>query len=491
MLKGTVEDLLANRLDVDLKLTSTSTSIVVNVETKEGYPISYSYQITGSEDYKQEKNNLKESTYTFEKLKIDTEYNITVTVKNKAGLIKEIKRAIKTLAPAEPELEGMTPVIYKNNNWVVADTTKDKWYDYENQEWANAVLLKSGVSKTVGDTITVEGDNPEAIAMFVWIPRYEYKIVSDYNIDVNFISKSTTYENTNSDGYRIHPAFTFDSQELSGIWVGKFETSHTTLSASIEENNLGCSNNNCSNADGLRILPNVESLRYNDISNFFYAAQSMDNRLKISGDLHIMKNSEWGAVAYLSQSKYGKYGNTDYKDVNKEIYQNKSSGFITGNSNGTPSQASAITTQYTYDVELLGTGASTTGNITGIYDMSGGAWEYVMGYYESEHASLPWGSSSTENYAGFTVQIPSKYYDSYTSTILTEACGGGVCYGHALSETAGWYGDHANFAYSMSPWLARGGFYNYESTAGIYARNYASGILYGHASFRIVLTPTT
>ena len=36
------------------------------------------------------------------------------------------------------------------------------------------------------------------------------------------------------------------------------------------------------------------------------------------------KNSEWGAVAYLSKSIYGKQGNLNYIGSNKEIYQNKS-----------------------------------------------------------------------------------------------------------------------------------------------------------------------
>ena len=36
-------------------------------------------------------------------------------------------------------------------------------------------------------------------------------------------------------------------------------------------------------------------------------------------DIHIIKNSEWGAVAYLYHSKYGKYGNSLYSGANKEI----------------------------------------------------------------------------------------------------------------------------------------------------------------------------
>ena len=34
-----------------------------------------------------------------------------------------------------------------------------------------------------------------------------------------------------------------------------------------------------------------------------------------------------------------------------------------------------------------GVGASTTGTIYGVYDMSGGAWEYVMGNYNDIAAS--------------------------------------------------------------------------------------------------------
>ena len=32
----------------------------------------------------------------------------------------------------------------------------------------------------------------------------------------------------------------------------------------------------------------------------------------------MMKNMEWGAVAYLSHSKYGKYGNSMYEGSNKK-----------------------------------------------------------------------------------------------------------------------------------------------------------------------------
>ena len=73
--------------------------------------------------------------------------------------------------------------------------------------------------------------------MFVYIPRYEYKIEGQYGthtdgtvgtaelpgeIKVNFVPKSRT---TETSGYIMHPAFTFGSTQQSGIWIGKFETS--------------------------------------------------------------------------------------------------------------------------------------------------------------------------------------------------------------------------------------------------------------------------
>jgi len=80
----------------------------------------------------------------------------------------------KLLNGATPDLydNSLIPIIYENNNWKVADTTQ-KWYDYANQEWANAVILKSGVTKNIGAIVNVSS---EVQGMFVWIPKYEYKI---------------------------------------------------------------------------------------------------------------------------------------------------------------------------------------------------------------------------------------------------------------------------------------------------------------------------
>ena len=254
-------------------------------------------------------------------------------------------------------------------------------------------------------------------------------------------------------------------------------------------------------------------MQTNNASTYGFASDDSYN-------IHMAKNPEWGAVAYLSQSRYGKYGNPDYEGVNKEIYQNKSSSFITGSSNGTPSTEST-NPQVSYDTPYSGYGASTTGTIYGIYDMSGGSWEYVMGNYNRysgytarsytiEEAKTILGR--TDNQAigiwnsGFNgpvygkdsdgsemswttgVEFPEeKYFDLYTTSNGTTACNG-ACDGHALTETAGWYGDYAGFVNAASPWFVRGGDWGYSTSAGVFCSLNAGGLASGYAS-RAVLAP--
>ena len=78
----------------------------------------------------------------------------------------------------------------------------------------------------------------------------------------------------------------------------------------------------------------------------------------------MIKNTEWGAFTYLSQSKYGKYGNINYSGTNKEVAINNCSSYITGIGGDTVSASSSSTTctTNTYEMEK-GQAASTTGTI--------------------------------------------------------------------------------------------------------------------------------
>ena len=413
--------------------------------------------------------------------------------------------------PNAPELDsGMIAVKYENNNWVKADTTNtnNEWYNYEEKKWANAVTVSSStrssyLNASVGTVINMN----DIETMWVWIPRYSYTIGSvngtNYygkkgcyldseptqelpgEIDVRFVSNDIKDRGTaryvvddgiSDNSWYTPDAFTFGSVELSGIWVGKFETSSSNPSAS---NGGG----NTTSLDAM-IKPNITSWRTISISNAFNVSLKMNdsgNRYGFTSnvDTHMIKNSEWAAVSYLSQSKYGKIGNNDYSGANKEIYQNKSDSFITGCSWGNPSGGTSADygCQYTYDVEVNGTGASTTGTIYGIYDMSGGAWEYVMANYNDVVGN-----------SGFTSMPESKYYDKYTSDNILIACNGKECLSHSLSEANEWYSDYHNMINDIRSWLICGGRYANDIGTGVFAYNNPTGDSSWYTSFRLVIT---
>ena len=398
-----------------------------------------------------------------------------------------------------PQLDdGMIPVVISDTGVVqTINSTDSNWYNYKNKKWANVVLVNNRANYLNTTGVTVKED--DILAYYVWIPRYKYKIWSvdnnnkkgkEQEIEIVFENKNDSKTlGTQIGEYRTHPAFTFGGVELNGIWVGKFETTGT--------------------ADTPTIKPNLQSLRSQKISTQFATSQKLGTSTYGSTskvDAHMMKNSEWGAVAYLSHSKYG---------VNREVYINNSSGYYTGRSGGNVGGSTAIntvytdqtsTTQYnkygfyTWDGYLLSYGtntkttthdiskvASTTGNITGVYDMSGGAREYVMGYYSG--ASTTWGAASNGNNAGFSSKPASKYFDDYTTTNPLTACNGGICYGHALSETSNWYNDYAFFVNAEFPWFLRGGYHRDYAYAGAFSFANDYGNADGSSSFRVVLSP--
>ena len=415
-------------------------------------------------------------------------------------------------SPNAPMLdEGMIPVTYDGSNWVKADRTNinNSWYNYNDLMWANAVTVSESTRSTYKSAAVGTVVNMDDIeTMWVWIPRYSYTIGSEDGtnyygkqgtfldttptqalpgeIDVKFVSENTkdrgsakyiVSEGISDDDWYTPDAFTFGDEELRGIWVGKFETSSSNPSA---ENGGG----NTTDLDAM-IKPNVTSWQYINVSNAFNLSSKMNNNgnrygIESTTDTHMMKSSEWAVVAYLSQSKYGKLGNSSFTGSNKEIYQNKSDQFITGCSYGSSSNTNTdYGCQYQYNVEINGTGASTTGNIYGIYDTSGGAWEYVMGNY----------NDVTGN-SGFIRMPESKYYDKYATSNINTACNGSACTSHGLSETWGWGNDYHDTLSENYPWLLRGGSFINNVGAGIFSYSVTEekGNSRSSITFRLVAT---
>ena len=393
--------------------------------------------------------------------------------------------------PEAPVLdEGIIPVKIANDGTVTTAPSVNSWYNYDNKEWANAVLVKASGTKTRSyymNTSNVTIPESDILAYYVWIPRYKYQIWSNNGaigttpvrqINIEFESNEKPISSGTTIGsWRTHPAFIWDGSPVSGIWVGKFETSHSTLSSSTTLDNLSCNSSTCGNANGIIIKPNVASLRYNSVSNQFYASISMVmsgssafGLNKSYSDSHMMKNSEWGAVAYLSHSQYG---------INSEIRINNNSSYITGCGASTENGSSTSSCEITYG-GATSYPQSTTGNITGVFDMSGGAMEYVMGNY-----------NNTIMDSGFSAMPPSKYYDLYLSSQFTgnsstniNMCTIETCGGHALFETQSWYSDGKTFVNPNRPWFMRGGVYSNNSTAGVWYLNAHIGNAVSSIGFR-------
>ena len=273
----------------------------------------------------------------------------------------------------------MTPIKWNGSSWVKTAGNDPDWYDYTEKKWANAM--------------TEDG------SMWVWIPRYAYSITSGYHqsgeeinptkpeegagtIEIKFLKDNSnvaydgtsTWDNVSGQGkWNVHPAFNY-GQEVSGIWVAKFEASPegaTTSTSNSEYNGTG---------KKLQVKPGVSSWRSITISNIYDVCKNYNSAL----NSHMMKNDEWGAVAYLSKSRYGK---------SAEVDRNGNSSYYTGGGSG--------------NAYVNNVGQSTTGTVYGAYDMSGGAWEYVAAYVDN-------GDSNLTSYGSSLVNGDAKVKNVYT-----------------------------------------------------------------------------
>ena len=445
-------------------------------------------------------NEAMVSNYAIDAGKTHT-YTLTITFLNKdenqndnMGVSFSTKVSInETKEYSEPldidvELaQGMIPVKFDaSGNAVVADTSS-KWYDYETHEWANAVLVNCAdsnikskyfdsnnkvLASAVGKTISMD----EIMQMYVYIPRYKYQLFNAEDgtsnpqaINITFESKTIAKSTGTKNGeWLTHPAFTFGDKELAGIWVGKFETSNTFALP--------------------KIVPNVSSLRSMKVSAQFNTSRLMTTTLastygtSTNDDSHMMKNMEWGAVAYLSSSIYGRYTNASTCiESGCEVWINNNSSYTTGCA-GSSVSASSASTCNAWNTST-GVNASTTGNLYGIYDMSGGAWEYVMGNYNDTISS-----------AGFSSMPEAKYYDKYTGTDsrddFTKYHLGDAAKETLKTKSTGgnaWYQDYSYSVYSSYPWVERGGLYRNSTNAGVFRFDVYDGSSDSFNSFRVVL----
>jgi prepilin-type N-terminal cleavage/methylation domain-containing protein len=379
---------------------------------------------------------------------------------------------------------GMTPIKWNGTDWENTTSGDTQWYDYENKKWANA--------------------RTEDGSFWVWIPRYAYQIEDGFHtsdagtinikflidktnttIDGTSIALTPTYSGSSQTNFVTHPAFKFGDDEISGIWVAKFEP---TAVEGILSTSGTCNISDNDPTKTIQIIPNAVSWRCITIGNAFDISRQMEiNPIYGWGDhgqnidTHLMRDVEWGAIAYLTQSRYGK---------NDEVWKNSNNNYLTGCAGDEVSAMSgAVCNQYN---TVVGQQASTTGNIYGVYDISGGAYERIAAYVNNNHSYLA-------TYGNSLLTAESKYVKVYamgaSDNEVDNYEANNLDFGNAIWETSltaveatSWYGDSSMMPYNSLPWLQRGGHvgsgtnnegtFNFSSTAG--SRSYG-------ASFRPIL----
>ena len=346
-------------------------------------------------------NNGKRTTKTFNE-QVDELVNNKLLSEKEAeivrnhGIIKIGSRLI-TILDGAPKLQSDMKAVYwdDNNNEITSDDKNfdiEKYYSYTEKRWANAK--------------TSDG------SYWVWIPRYAYCITDGYhsshagNIDIKFLDRYNCYiednengkeEKTPEDGmlkinvneidyinvtngqsqqqYLVHPAFTRNADngggfgEITGIWVAKFKMSgensnNGNIWNEISYYSAASGNKLTTNAgndeERIRIVskPGKKNWDNIDIVKAYLNSKNYD----INKKSHLIKNSEWGAIAYLSYSKYGiNYG--EERNAIKEVDSIYAGGGI----------------EDTFKEKL---DTTTTFNIYGVYDMNNGYdWEYTASYF--------------------------------------------------------------------------------------------------------------
>ena len=401
------------------------------------------------------------------------------------------------------------------------------------------------------------------LGYWVYIPRYAYKVmrrdavdrpVSPQNFEIRFETKTdpkkyparTCSAGANHQNYlscpgvngehgaeegtawATHPAFSwiytaatngFDKTvEMNGFWIGKYETTGIVESPTVLPNNRHIGYLSSYNIGGYYSSAKLVGQKDNyNTGGANINSKNQNYHNLASQTSHMLKNSEWGAAAYLSASGYGAGVNKVQINANDEGSDFSATG-VTGcgpyddNSRiiyrdsgelGTVSACSRSNSSRVYHGQI-GILASTTNTVYGVYDMAGGAWEYTMGDYttsqnttSSRYFSVPANTPYVDLYRqadGFGKQKPSWSESSNSAYYNFDLCTYETCGGQALHETmtvqtitgynnsVQWGNSAALFPDADYEWAGRGGAASQASNSGIFYSNGSSGLTGGSGS---------
>lgn len=330
--------------------------------------------------------------------------------------------------------------------WKITKKTDVEWYNYGDAKISEPKLAgQMKPIKYIGENqtgnkwanaITMDG------SMWVWIPRYAYKITSGYHsstagtIEVAFLDTQDNFLNgengeitrnpkENGAGttkWLVHPAFTSSAEdgggfgELQGLWVGKFETTGTESAFSV--------------------LPGQYPVKTKNLNSMYRLAKNSKYGESVEINSHMAKNSEWGAIAYLAHSKYGTNG---IKIESDQSYN----GQVLIKTGGT---------EKVKDIYTTNKKQSTTFNAFGVYDLNSGSVEVTASYVNNmwEKLATYLGTKKGDLYGADEIErsTSTAYKMVYPATGTSYKVKDFV--GDAIYETSDGSGNRKNSAWTSS-----------------------------------------
>lgn len=331
---------------------------VIDLESLDNLTLTYGKEFA---TYKQSQIAPKGDIYVINEKSHTIYYVAGIVLDNKTYYtIPEEYTEIKFSTKCNPPKlgEGMTPIKWNETEFIDTTSYDSQWYNYIDTSIDGQTSLSKWANARTEDG-----------SMWVWIPRYAYKI--KYNneedkslggmIDIVFLKDNTNYDYRGFDvtnanyidesgtigAYTIHPSFQDGrgngfangewDEEITGFWMAKFEagyegTANDPSSAKdsvVEYSVIYGYNKSIGNlaeitntyygtraiGDNIKypvFMANKPSMNYIGISDSYNLCKNLTAENNPYGlnniNSHLTKNSEWGAVAYLAHSKYGRNG---------------------------------------------------------------------------------------------------------------------------------------------------------------------------------------
>ena len=443
-------------------------------------------------------------------------------------------------------MQGMTGIYWdeSGNEVTVTVDNQDNWYNYSEQKWANAITEDGSYwvwipryAYRITSNCNKGGTGVSGTILVDFLQGTTNKNASGTEISKTY----PTVTNNAMEDFVVHPSFTngtannfmngeWDS-EIPGFWVAKYAAGFQECTQTVESNGTvtepttnianvkfsnkyytSCYTNRITNAllqdltesgytSQKLSYPVFKPLTYayNNIStgDSYIISQEIANASSFYGlsssqtDSHQMKNSEWGAVAYLAQSSCGRGGTEitmNSKNLNnstKQVYS------VTGYAGSTAN----------------GVSASSTNNKTGVFDLNGCVWERTSAYISNGNGNLNYGkiyATLAKNTTGYQT-LSTKWVTVYPYNSSSDGSSNNYNiykglksntygFGDAILETSttgtnstAWNGDYSGFAGTSGPFFACGGACWDDSGAGAFAfYNSFGGSSHGNG-FRAVL----